>query len=82
MHGDIKNNNVVFNIKEGFKFIDFNLAFDYGKSLEFLDRLSPKFFLHSSFYSPPENKVFGYFVKMSNEPDLERFYQLYRDNFS
>jgi len=36
MHGDIKNNNIVFNISEGFKFIDFNLAFNYNKSIKFL----------------------------------------------
>ena len=36
MHGDIKNNNIVFNINDGFKFIDFNLSFNYGESLNFL----------------------------------------------
>lgn len=55
MHGDIKNNNIVFNINEGFKFIDFNLSFNYGKNITFLDKFSSNFFMHQSFYSCPEN---------------------------
>jgi tRNA A-37 threonylcarbamoyl transferase component Bud32 len=30
MHGDIKNNNIVYNILDGFKFIDFNLSENYS----------------------------------------------------
>jgi tRNA A-37 threonylcarbamoyl transferase component Bud32 len=32
MHGDIKNNNIVYTIMDGFRFIDFNLSEDYGKN--------------------------------------------------
>lgn len=36
MHGDIKNNNIVYTLLEGFRFIDFNLSINYGKDLSFL----------------------------------------------
>jgi Ser/Thr protein kinase RdoA (MazF antagonist) len=36
MHGDIKNNNIVFDVKYGFRLIDFNLTVNYGKSIKFL----------------------------------------------
>lgn len=71
MHGDIKNNNIVYNIMEGFKFIDFNLSENYSENDNFLKNMFSEFFLHNSLYAPPENKIFGYFIKQNNPINID-----------
>lgn len=58
-------NNIVYDVVEGFRFIDFNLGDLYGeeRDMKYLEHYSIEYYMFSSLYAPPEHKAYAHFVR-------------------